>query len=105
MMKHRRWKPWRWCVGSALSTVALARVAAAQSCAMCASSFGPNEPVTRAFNSSILFLMAAPYSLFGTAAIVIYVLHRRAAARRLRLIVSAPERTARAAGTTEPMEV
>ena len=39
-----------------------------QSCAMCGSSFGPDDPVQRAFSWSILFLMAAPYTLFATAA-------------------------------------
>ena len=36
--------------------------ALAQGCAMCASSFEPNDPATKAFNASILFLLIAPYA-------------------------------------------
>jgi hypothetical protein len=32
---------------------------------MCGSSFGENDPVTLAFSWSILFMMAAPYTLAG----------------------------------------
>ena len=68
--------------GTVVASLATTAIAHAQSCAMCGSAFAPNEPITRAFSSSILFLMAAPYALFGSAAASIYLLHRRAAARR-----------------------
>lgn len=54
----------------------------AQSCAMCASSFGQNDPAARAMSWSILFMMAAPYTIVGTVVAVLLYLHRRAAARR-----------------------
>ena len=56
--------------------------ALAQSCAMCGSSFGQNDPVQRAFSWSILFLMATPYSIVGGVALWLFYLHRRAAGRR-----------------------
>ena len=56
--------------------------ALAQGCAMCASSFEPNDPATKAFNTSILFLMIAPYAIFFTAAGCVVWLYRRGVASR-----------------------
>ncbi len=56
--------------------------ALAQSCAMCAASFGPNDPTSRAISWSILFLMAAPYTIVITAAGILFYMHRRAPGRR-----------------------
>ena len=57
--------------------------ALAQGCAMCASSFEPNDPATKAFNASILFLMIAPYAIFFTAfGCVVWLYRRGTAARR-----------------------
>ena len=61
--------------------------ALAQSCAMCGSSFGPDDPVQRAFSWSILFLMAAPYTLFGAVAGWLFYVHRRAAGHRRAAVV------------------
>src|SRR3989441_7862689 len=52
--------------------------ALAQSCAMCGASFGPNDPTSRAFSWSILFLMAAPYTIVFTVAGVMFYMYRRA---------------------------
>ncbi len=62
----------------------------AQSCAMCASSFGPNDPVTKAFNWSIIFLMAAPYTLVAVVAGWLVFTYRRAAARRRAPVIELP---------------
>ena len=55
----------------ALTLVAVAVVPAdvlAQSCAMCATALSDaNDPVTRAFNWSIIVLISAPYTLAATA--------------------------------------
>src|SRR2546425_13124503 len=51
--------------------------ALAQSCAMCGASFGPNDPTSRAFSWSILFLMAAPYTIVFTVAGVMFYMYRR----------------------------
>ena len=67
---------------TALVLLGAASRAAAQSCAMCAASFGPNDPTSRAISWSILFLMAAPYTIVVTAAGILFYLHRRAPGRR-----------------------
>jgi hypothetical protein len=64
--------------------------ALAQSCAMCASSFGPNDPVTKAFNWSIIFLMAAPYTLVAVAGGWLFFTYRRAATRRRAPVIELP---------------
>ena len=67
----------------ALATFALgAGQAFAQSCAMCLASFGQNDPTARAFSWSILFLMAAPYSIVATAAGWLFLAYRRAPGRQ-----------------------
>jgi len=54
-----------------------AGTALAQSCAMCSSSFGQNDPVQRAFSWSILFLMAAPYTIVGVVGGYLFYTYRR----------------------------
>ena len=49
---------------------------------MCASSFEPNDPATKAFNTSILFLMIAPYAIFFSALGCVVWLYRRNLADR-----------------------
>ena len=61
--------------------------ALAQSCAMCASSFGQNDPVTRAFSWSILFLMATPYTIVGVVGAFLYFMYRRTPGRRRATII------------------
>ncbi len=61
--------------------------ALAQSCAMCGASFGPNDPTSRAFSWSILFLMAAPYTIVATAAGILFYMHRRSPGRRRATII------------------
>ncbi len=74
-------------VAAALALLASASRALAQSCAMCGASFGPNDPTSRAFSWSILFLMAAPYTIVVTAAGTLFYLHRRAPGRRRAAII------------------
>jgi hypothetical protein len=76
----------------------------AQSCAMCASSFGPNDPRQRAFNLSILFLMAAPYAVFITAALCLVVLYRRGTGRRRASVIELPWARRHAAPPAQPEE-
>jgi hypothetical protein len=64
-----------------------ASAALAQGCAMCGNSFEPNDPAVRAFNSSVLFLMIAPYAIFFTALACVALLYRRAMAGRRGIIV------------------
>lgn len=66
---------------SALAAAVLIAVAAtnvaAQGCAMCGTAFTPDDPTTRAFGWSILFLIAMPYTLFGVVTGWLVVAHRR----------------------------
>ncbi len=55
--------------------------ACAQACAMCGSALA-NDPLGRAFSWSILFMMAVPYAVVGTAGAWLYYMHRRAPGRR-----------------------
>jgi hypothetical protein len=64
--------------------------ALAQSCAMCGSSFGPGDPTARAISYSILFLMAAPYSLFAVVAGWLYFMYRRAGGRHRASVLHLP---------------
>jgi hypothetical protein len=64
-----------------------AATALGQGCAMCASSFEPNDPATKAFNTSILFLLIAPYTIFfGALGCVVWLYRRGAASRRAPVI-------------------
>ena len=69
-----------------LGTLAVAGVA--HGCVMCGSSFGENDPTAKAFMSSVLFLVAAPYTVFFVAAGIFYFLYRRASGGRRASIVS-----------------
>jgi hypothetical protein len=72
----------------------------AQSCAMCAASFGPDDPVQRAFSWSILFMMAAPYTIAGSIAAWLFFTYRRAPGRpRGRIIDLVRTRHAAPAGS------
>jgi hypothetical protein len=73
------WRPHPLTVsGAALAAIVLgAARAAAQGCAMCGSAVRPDDPLASALNSSILFLMAAPYALIGGAAVWLVVQYRR----------------------------
>ena len=54
----------------------------AQGCAMCGTAFTHDDPVARAFNWSVLFLIAMPYTVFGIAAGWLFLAHRRRSGRR-----------------------
>jgi hypothetical protein len=55
--------------------------ALAQSCAMCGSALA-DDPLGRAFSWSVLFLMAAPYTIVGLAGAWLFYLYRRPPDRR-----------------------
>jgi ABC-type multidrug transport system permease subunit len=71
-----------------LAVAALAAADAASACVMCGSSFGDQDPTMNAFKASVLFLVFAPYVIFFTAAVVVYVLYRRSAGARRASVVS-----------------
>jgi len=64
--------------------------ALAQGCAMCGTAFSPNDPVTRAFSWSVLFLIAMPYTVFGLAAGWLFLAYRRRGGRRRGEVITLP---------------
>ena len=88
---------------TALLVLGTSARALAQSCAMCGASFGPNDPTSRAFSWSILFLMAAPYTIVGTAAGILFYMHRRGPGRRRATIIDLA-RASRLLGRPRPAD-
>ena len=62
----------------------------AQGCAMCGNSFAPNDPTTMAINTSVAFLLLAPYTLAAGVAAWLFFRYRRAASVRRSTIVPLP---------------
>ena len=62
----------------------------AQGCAMCGTAFATDDPVTRAFSWSVLFLIAMPYTIFGVAAGWLFLAHRRRGARPRGDVIALP---------------
>jgi hypothetical protein len=67
-----------------------ARQALAQGCAMCGGSFAPNDPTTKAINTSIAFLLLAPYTLVAGVGAWFYFRYRRAGSVRRSTVVPLP---------------
>ena len=72
--------------------VALSAASALAQCAMCGNSFGQNDPTVTAFNTSVLFMMLAPYAIFFTAAGVVVLLYRRGVLARRAPVIPLPRR-------------
>jgi hypothetical protein len=62
----------------------------AQGCAMCGSSFEPNDPATRAINASVLFMLLAPYSLLAAVGGWLYFRYRRSGPSKRATVVALP---------------
>jgi hypothetical protein len=68
----------------------------AQGCAMCKTALGgPEDPLARGLNVSILFLLSMPFLLVGTVGAWLWYLFRRGHRRRptLRLLATQKEGT------------
>src|SRR5215467_16407229 len=72
------------------ASTAVAPDAFAQGCAMCGTAFLKDDPVTRAFNWSVLFLIAMPYTIFGLAAGWLFLAHRRRGGRHRADVIALP---------------
>src|SRR5262245_24355316 len=72
------------------ASTAVAPDAFAQGCAMCGTAFTADDPVTRAFNWSVLFLIAMPYTIFGLAAGWLFLGPRRRGGRRRAEVITLP---------------
>jgi hypothetical protein len=68
-------------VAPAVAIAGSATPALAQSCAMCGSALA-DDPLGRAFSWSVLFLMAAPYTIVGLAGAWLFYMYRRPPGRR-----------------------
>jgi hypothetical protein len=64
--------------------------ALAEACVMCGTATSPDDPVTRAFSWSVLFLIAMPYTVFGLAAGWLILANRRRSGRRRGRVVVLP---------------
>ena len=62
--------------------VAIVFPTAVQACAVCLTGAAGADPVADAFNWSILFLMAMPYTVVGSIGGWLFYAHRRAAEKR-----------------------
>ena len=71
---------WSTLILALIATKALFPAAAfAQGCAMCATGIGgPNDPLARGMNASILFLMSMPFALVGSVGAWFFYMYRRA---------------------------
>jgi predicted MFS family arabinose efflux permease len=74
-----------WCA----LAIALGTAARALGCPMCGAAL-ENDPVADAFNWSILFMMAMPYTLLTLAGLWLYVSHRRASTGRRASVLKLP---------------
>jgi hypothetical protein len=81
-------------IACALGAVPGATTAALAQCAMCGNSFEPNDPATKAFNTSVLFMMLAPYTIFFVAVGCFVWLHRRGSFGHRATIISLPRKRA-----------
>jgi hypothetical protein len=81
-------------IACAFGAVPTAATVALAQCAMCGNSFEPNDPATTAFNTSVLFMMLAPYTIFFAAVGCFVWLHRRGSLGRRATISSLPRRRA-----------
>ena len=63
---------------------------AARACAVCLTGAGTGDPLTEAFNWSVLFLMATPYAVVGSIAGWLFYAYRSAARKRGLLNKEAP---------------
>lgn len=82
-----------WSTALLLAALVARPTSAFAQCAMCGNSFGQNDPTIGAFNSSVLFLMIAPYTIFLTAVGCFVFMYRRSLAARRGNIVPFPRRS------------
>ncbi|MCZ6625182.1 MAG: hypothetical protein O7B35_13295 [Deltaproteobacteria bacterium] len=70
--------------------VAIVSPKAVQACAVCLTGAAGADPIADAFNWSILFLMAMPYTIVGSIGGWLFYAHRRATEKRGGLREKAP---------------
>lgn len=96
----------RFALATALTTVAATtQRAAAQGCAMCGSALAGDDPTAQAFNTSILFMIAVPYTLFTLAGVWLWLAHRRALRNQRASVIQFPVVPGQPASAGGPKEV
>jgi len=65
-----------------VALLALALPGSAAACAVCLTGAASGDPTADAFNWSVLFLMATPYTVVGSVGGWLFYTHRRAAAQK-----------------------
>jgi len=73
---------------AALASLVAFAPASALACAMCGLPAG--DHAIHAYNSSVLFMMIAPYSIVAASALCLYIAYRNARSRRRRLDAANP---------------
>ena len=69
------------CAALFVAVATVVAAAAAHACAVCVAG-AADDPLTDAFNWSVLFLMAMPYTVVGSIAAWLFYAHRRASAKQ-----------------------
>jgi hypothetical protein len=77
-------------LAASVLAVSLIVPAVAHACAVCLTGAGTGDPLTEAFNWSVLFLMATPYAVVGSIAGWLFYAYRSAARKRGLLNKEAP---------------
>src|SRR3989338_949859 len=65
-----------------VALLALALPGSAAACAVCLTGAASGDPTADAFNWSVLFLMATPYTVVGSVGGWLFYTHRRTAAKK-----------------------
>ena len=88
----------------AWTVLAPAARAVAQGCAMCGGSFAPNDPATKAINTSVIFLLLMPYTMLAAVSGWLYLRYRRTSSRRRTTVTTLPWVRAGASSAPTPEE-
>jgi len=92
-------------VAAAAALAASAEQVLAQGCAMCGTALGTDDPTAQAFNTSILFMIAVPYTLFTLAGVWLWLAHRRAIRNQRASVLPFPVVPGQPASAGGPKEV
>jgi len=92
-------------LAAAALVAGMAEPVLAQGCAMCGSALGTDDPTAQAFNTSILFMIAVPYTLFTLGGVWLWLAHRRAIRNQRASVIRFPVVPGQPASAGGPKEV
>jgi hypothetical protein len=96
---RRTGQTWVWGCTALLFSAARA---AAQGCAMCGNSLGPDDPLTGAINTSVVFLLLMPYTILAGVGGWLYFRYRQRGPQPRASIIALPWARVRAAASRAP---